>query len=60
MLPCNVIIQETTDGKTEIAAVDPAASMSAIENPGLRDIAGNIQKKLKNVIDKLEKPLPYF
>jgi hypothetical protein len=55
-----VIIQETTDGKTEIAAVDPAASMSAIENPGLRDIAGNIQKKLKNVIDKLEKPLPYF
>jgi uncharacterized protein (DUF302 family) len=54
MLPCNVIIQETTDGKTEVAAVDPVASMSAIENPGLRDIAGNIQKKLKNVIGKLK------
>lgn len=54
MLPCNVIIQETTDGKTEVAAVDPVASMSAIENPGLRDIAGEIQKKLINVIEKLE------
>ena len=60
MLPCNVIIQEKPDGKTEVAAVDPVASMSAIENPGLRDIAGDIQKKLKNVIDKLDKPLPYF
>ena len=60
MLPCNVIIQETPDGKTEVAAVDPVASMSAIENPDLRDIAGEIQKKLKNVIDKLDKPFPYF
>ena len=54
MLPCNVIIQETTEGKIEVAAVDPVASMSAIENPGLRDIAGDIQKKLINVIEKLE------
>jgi len=53
MLPCNVIIQETIDGKIEVAAVDPVASMSAIENAGLRDIAGDIQKKLKNVINKL-------
>jgi uncharacterized protein (DUF302 family) len=54
MLPCNVVIQEITEGKIEVAAVDPVASMSAIENPGLRDIAGDIQKKLINVIKKLE------
>jgi uncharacterized protein (DUF302 family) len=54
MLPCNVIIQEITEGKIEVAAVDPVASMSAIENPGLRDIAGDIQKKLKNMISILQ------
>jgi uncharacterized protein (DUF302 family) len=54
MLPCNVIIQEIIEGKIEVAAVDPIASMSAIENPELMNIAGEIQKKLKNVIDKLE------
>jgi uncharacterized protein (DUF302 family) len=54
MLPCNVIIQEKSDGTIEVAAVDPVASMSAIKNPGLIDIAIDIQKKLKNVIGKLE------
>jgi uncharacterized protein (DUF302 family) len=54
MLPCNVIVQETAEGKTEVAAVDPVASMSAINNPELLNIAGEIQKKLKNVIEKLE------
>jgi uncharacterized protein (DUF302 family) len=54
MLPCNVVIQEITEEKIEVAAVDPVASMSAIEKPGLRDIAGDIQKKLINVIKKLE------
>ncbi len=58
MLPCNVIIQETADGKIEVAAVDPVASMAAIENPGLKEIAGNIREKLKTVIDNLDKPLP--
>lgn len=53
MLPCNVIVQETTDGTIEVAAVDPVASMLAIENPKLKDIAIEIQKKLKTVIDKL-------
>ncbi len=53
MLPCNVIIQEKSDGTIEVAAVDPVASMSAIKNPELMNIAGEIQKKLKNVINKL-------
>lgn len=54
MLPCNVIIQEKSDGTIEVAAVDPVASMQAIENPELKNIALEVQKKLKNVVDKLE------
>ena len=53
MLPCNVIVQETSDGTIEVAAVDPVASMSAIENPELMEIAVEIQQKLKTVIEKL-------
>jgi uncharacterized protein (DUF302 family) len=51
MLPCNVIVQETADGEVEIAAIDPIASMKAIDNPGLREIAETIAQKLKNIID---------
>lgn len=43
MLPCNVIVQETKDGKTEVSAVDPVASMSAIENDRLGSIAQEVQ-----------------
>ena len=53
MLPCNVIVQETADGNIEVTAVDPVASMSAIENPKLMNIAAEIQQKLKIVIEKL-------
>lgn len=53
MLPCNVIVQETGKGNIEVAAVDPIASMSAIENPKLLTIAKEIQQKLKNVIKNL-------
>jgi len=53
MLPCNVIIQETKDGAIEVAAVNPIVSMSGINNPKLMEIAGEIEKKLKIVIDKL-------
>ena len=53
MLPCNVIVQVTAYGTIEVAAVDPVASMSAIENPELMEIAVEIQQKLKTVIEKL-------
>jgi len=52
MLPCNVIVQETTDGKTEIAAIDPVESMRAIDNPELKNIAKEIQVMLKESIEK--------
>jgi uncharacterized protein (DUF302 family) len=53
MLPCNVIIRELEDGKTEVSAVDPLASMQAIHNGVLLAIAGEIQMKLKKVIEQL-------
>ena len=53
MLPCNVILQETEDGSVEVAAVDPLASMQAIENNELGDIANQIREKLNNVIDNI-------
>jgi len=50
MLPCNVIVQELADGKVEVAAVDPMASMMAIENEALGGIAAEVQGMLKGVI----------
>ncbi|MDE3251800.1 MAG: DUF302 domain-containing protein [Bacteroidota bacterium] len=53
MLPCNVILQEKVPGKVEVSAVDPAASMQAIDNPKLSAIAIEIRAKLQRVIEKI-------
>ena len=53
MLPCNVIVQEISDGQIEVTAIDPLASMQAIENTALKLIAAEISNKLKTVIDKV-------
>lgn len=53
MLPCNVVVQETPDGKVEVAAIDPLASMQAVDNPSLREIADQIRGLLKAVVDGL-------
>ena len=53
MLPCNVIVQEKVAGKVEISAVDPSASMQAIDNKALQDIAAEIRTKLQKVIEHL-------
>jgi uncharacterized protein (DUF302 family) len=52
MLPCNVIVQEV-NGKTEVAAVDPVASMQAIENDKLAAVASKVREELKSVIQSL-------
>jgi len=52
MLPCNVIVEDTGNG-IEVSAVDPMASMQAIENPALGEIAATVQGLLKEVIDGL-------
>lgn len=53
MLPCNVIVQEISDGKVEVTAIDPLATMQAVENSALKAIAAGISSKLKAVIDRV-------
>jgi len=53
MLPCNVIVQEKIKGQVEVSAVDPAASMQAVDNVALKEIAKEIRDRLKRVIDNL-------
>lgn len=53
MLPCNVIVQEVTEGEVEVAAIDPVASMQAVENELLSEIAIQVQQKLKNAIEAI-------
>jgi uncharacterized protein (DUF302 family) len=53
MLPCNVIVQEIEGGRVEVAAIDPVASMQAVSNPALKDVAEKVQAKLKKVIENI-------
>jgi len=53
MLPCNVVIQDVGDGRTEVAAIDPVASMQAIDNPRLKEAARQVQAKLRRVVQSL-------
>jgi uncharacterized protein (DUF302 family) len=53
MLPCNVIIREEAPGHVEIAAIDPVASMQAIENKDLRAIASEVQARLKEMVESI-------
>jgi len=55
MLPCNVVVQERSDG-IEVAAIDPVASMQAIENRELSEKAAVVAEKLKAVIETLRLP----
>lgn len=50
LLPCNIVVQALPTGEVEVAAIDPAASMSAIENPALHETARAVGKKLEAVI----------
>ena len=53
MLPCNVVVREVSPGADEVAAVDPVASMQAIENPALAGIAGEVRETLRQVVEGL-------
>lgn len=53
MLPCNLIVQEKVKGQIEVSAVDPAASMQAVENAALGEIATEIRDRLQKVISSL-------
>jgi uncharacterized protein (DUF302 family) len=53
MLPCNVVVQEIAKDQVEVSAVDPVASMQAVENPKLASIAGEVRNLLKQTIVSL-------
>ncbi len=53
MLPCNVIVQELPGGQVEVAAIDPVVSMQVVENAALKEVASEIGRKLKTVIDRI-------
>lgn len=53
MLPCNVVVQDVGEGKIEVAAIDPVASMAAIENLELKRAAEQVRDKLRSVVEGL-------
>jgi len=53
LLPCNVIMQETTPGIVDVSAMDPAEAMAMIDNADLKDVAEQVRGKLQRVIDSL-------
>jgi len=50
MLPCNVIVRATGSGEVEVSAIDPLASMEAIDNEKLKSVAGEVKKMLETVV----------
>lgn len=53
MLPCNVVVRDAGDGQIEVAAIDPVASMQAIDNPALKEAAQVVRVKLGRVVAAL-------
>ena len=53
MLPCNVIVQELESGEVEVAAIDPIASMQAVQKPDLQETALEVRDKMQKIIDSL-------
>ena len=53
MLPCNVVVQMHSEGRVEIAAIDPVASMQAIENPALIEKASAVAGKLRSALERI-------
>jgi uncharacterized protein (DUF302 family) len=54
LLPCNVIVRETADGRVEVASVDPEVSMERTQNPALATMAGEVKRRLTNVINLIQ------
>lgn len=52
MLPCNVILREVDDG-VEVSAIDPVASMQAIDNDDLKHVAGQVRDMLSQVVNEI-------
>ena len=53
MLPCNVVVQDLGEGRTEVTTVDPVSSMERVGNPTLTALATEVRTKLAAVLDRL-------
>jgi len=53
MLPCNVVVQDVGGGRTEVAAIDPVASMQAVDNPKLKQAAERVRALLKTAVEAM-------
>jgi len=53
MLPCNVTIRQLPNGNHEVAAIDPAAAMGAVDNPAVQPLAIEVRDALQRVLDKI-------
>ncbi len=53
MLPCNVIVRAIGGGSVEVGAIDPLASMAAIDNDALKSVAGQVRQMLETVVAKI-------
>lgn len=53
MLPCNVVVQENLQGKTEVSAINPLVSMQSVNNPNLNDLANEVSSILKKIVENL-------
>jgi len=53
LLPCNVIVRETTDGQVEVASVDPVAAMQRTGNPALESTAEEVRRLLSAAVSNV-------
>ncbi len=53
LMPCNVIVYETDDGKTVVSAVDPVQTMAAQSDPKVLPLAEQVQQKLRRALDAI-------
>ena len=53
LLPCNVIVQETEEGKVEVAVMNPMEAMSVVKNENLHEIASSVNELLESALSKI-------
>jgi uncharacterized protein (DUF302 family) len=54
LLPCNVIVREDSDGRVEVASMDPIVAMERTGNPALAKTAAEVRRRLANFIEALQ------
>ncbi len=53
LLPCNVTIIETEEGKVDVSLMDPAVAMSVVDNPKLESLAAVVREKLELALSNI-------